>query len=126
MIIHRQYLISMLNFSQIVIPPLVHGHAVGMCLDLVHKHLTFSTKKLMSTFEFQVERVALIPKKKQVETSRNLYIQSSLLHIDPLVYKQQLSFHFIITNSTLASLLTITITKVHLYCFTICLIILYN
>jgi hypothetical protein len=114
----------MLSFSQIVVPPLVHGHAIDMRLDLVKKHLTFSTKNLMNTFEFQVERVVLITKRKQAETSRNLYIQSSLLHTNPLVYKQQLGFYFLITNSTVASLLTIIIIKIYLYCFIICLILL--
>jgi hypothetical protein len=110
------------DFSQIIVPPVVHGLA-GI-LTLVYKHPTFSTKRLMITFEFHVETLALIPKRRQAKTSRSLWIQLLILHTDPLVYKQQLSSYLLIPYSTLASPLTITISKVYLYYFIICMVFL--
>jgi hypothetical protein len=111
----------MLGFPQIILPLVVHGLA-GV-LTLVYKHPTFSTKRLMITFEFHVERLALIPKRKQAKTSRSLWIQLLILHTYPLVYKQ-LNSYLLIPYSTLASPLTITISKVYLYYFIICMIFL--
>lgn len=70
------------------------------------------------------DRVPLWQKRRQAEASRSIWIQLSILHTDPLVYKQQLSSYLLITDSTPASPLTITISKVYLYYFIICMILL--
>jgi hypothetical protein len=115
--------IQSLPISHLYVVPLV-VHGLAGILTLVHKHPTFSTKCFMITFEFHVERPTLIPKRRQEKTSTSLWIQLLILHIDPLVYKQQLSSYLLITYSTLASPLTIIISKVYLYYFISCMIFL--
>jgi hypothetical protein len=86
----------------------------------------FDDEWLKTDSDFEL-KIFCDKKRRQAETLRSLCIQLSILHTNPLSYKHQLrSSYLLITDSTLASPLTITISKLYIYCFTICLILLQN